>query len=359
MNLDAILTRPAATWSVDNLATLLDAPADAEAELAAAADALTTRRHGDVVTYVVNRNLNFSNQCTIRCHFCAYWRTPKHPEAFRLTPAEAVARVSETPWVTEVCIQGAIDLELPFRFYKGLLRAIKQWKPSVHLHAFSPQEIYSLAQREKEPVEKILGQLRDAGLDSMPGTAAEILVDSVRLINSPRRLSVGQWTHVIETAHRMGIRTSATMMFGHVERTMDRAHHFVKLRRIQEKTRGFTEFVPMPFMSQNTALRRAGYVDGSPVASTTLERILAVSRLYFDDIIPNIQVSWVKAGPAQAARALRTGANDLGGTLYEENITRLAGGQYGVLMTPEDFHAIAQMAGRRAVERRTLYELVA
>lgn len=355
----AILNTPPASWTAGDLEALLTAPAERHADICRRADELTRKRHGDQVTYVVNRNINFSNSCSVRCHFCAFHRTSK-PEVIRLSVDDILARAQETPWVTELCIQGGIDEEYELTFYEDLVRALKQWKPSIHLHAFSPQEIISLAGREELGIPEVLGRLKTAGLDSIPGTASEILVDEVRKLVSPRRLSTDDWTYVVETAHTLGIRSSATMMYGHVESPLHRAKHLMKIRHLQEKTKGFTEFVPMPFMSDNTALERARLVpQGSRVPKETVERVIAVSRLYLDDVIPNIQTSWVKTSIFTAADTLRTGANDLGGTLYEENITRLAGGSAGEQMAPEDFRRAAELVGLKAVERDTLYRLKA
>lgn len=353
--IDAVLARAAASWSRADLERLLTAPPEAGAEIAAAADALTQRRHGNQVTYVVNRNVNFTNHCTVRCFFCAFYRSENSPDAFRLTVEDVVARVASTPHVSELCIQGGIDHAFGLGYYEDLLKALKRWKPSIHLHAFSPQEIWSLSERERLSVGDVLGRLRGAGLDSMPGTAAEILVARVRDQVAPRRVRADDWAFIVETAHRMGLRTSATMMFGHLESPAERAEHMARIRRLQEHTGGFTEFVPMPFLSQDTALGRAKLVLHE-AELPELARVTAVSRLYFDDVIGNIQASWVKAGQDGAVALLQAGANDLGGTLYEESISRLAGGTAGEYMAPEDFHRLAASAGRTAVERTTLYE---
>lgn len=356
--IDTLLTRPVLSWSRADLEFLLTAPAAAGPAITAAADALARRRHGDRVTYVVNRNVNFTNHCSVRCFFCAFHRSDSSPDAFRRNVDDIVARVASTPEVTELCIQGGIDHAFGISYYEDLLRALKHWKPSIHLHAFSPQEIWSLTERERLTVGQVLERLRGAGLDSMPGTAAEILVARVRDQVSPRRVRAEDWAFIVETAHGMGLRTSATMMFGHLESAAERAEHMLRIRRLQEKTGGFTEFVPMPFLAQDTALGRAKLVlhaTGLP----ELERVTAVSRLFFDDVIGNIQASWVKAGLRGAVALLQAGANDLGGTLYEESISRLAGGTAGEYLAPEDFHRLAGLAGRKAVERTTLYEPVA
>lgn len=355
--IDPILARKPMSWSRADLEVLLAAPPEAGAELNAAADALARRRHGDEVTYVVNRNVNFTNHCSVRCFFCAFYRSESSPEAFRLSVEEVVERVASTPEVTELCIQGGIDDKIGLSYYEALLAALKRWKPSIHLHAFSPQEIWSLTEHEHLSVEQVLERLQRAGLDSMPGTAAEILVAKVRDQVAPRRIRADDWEHVVTAAHRAGLRTSATMMFGHLETAGDRAEHMTRIRRIQEATGGFTEFVPMPFLKEDTALGRAGLVLRQ-TELPELERVTAVSRLYFDDVIGNVQASWVKAGQAGAVALLQAGANDLGGTLYEESISRLAGGTAGEYMAPDDFHRLARLAGRRAVERTTVYDRI-
>lgn len=354
---DALLARPAVSWSRADLELLLTAPTEAGPGIAAAADSLARRRHGDQVTYVVNRNVNFTNHCSVRCFFCAFHRPEHSPDAFRLSVGDVVERVASTPEVTELCIQGGIDDAFGLSYYEDLLAALKRWKPSIHLHAFSPQEIWSLSEREAVPVDQVLERLRGAGLDSMPGTAAEILVPRVRDRVSPRRVRADDWAFIVETAHGKGLRTSATMMFGHLESPAERAEHMQRIRRLQELTGGFTEFVPMPFLAQDTALGRAKLVLHA-TELPELARVTAVSRLFFDDVIGNIQASWVKAGHAGAVALLQAGANDLGGTLYEESISRLAGGSAGEYMAPEDFHRLAGLAGRKAVERTTLYERV-
>jgi CofH subfamily radical SAM domain protein len=254
-------------------------------------------------------------------------------------------------------MQGGIDVALGLPYYAKMVESIKAWRPGLHLHAFSPQEIHSLAERENKSVAQVLSKLLEAGLDSMPGTAAEILDDRVRKAISPRRLTVAQWEQVVTAAHTLGIPTSATMMFGHLESNANRAAHLMRIRRLQEKTSGFTEFVPMPFMPCNTALQRARLLPDSQPATAENAHIIAVSRLVLDDVLPNIQVSWVKNGLQEAAAALRAGANDLGGTLYEENITRLAGGTHGTHATPLEFRRVARSVGLRARERTTLYDV--
>lgn len=351
----ALLTRDPARWSAADLAALLTAPAAFRPALEAAADDRARARHGREVTYVVNRNVNLTNHCSVRCGFCAFYRMPRSPEAYRKSPEQAVADVAATtPHVTEICLQSGIDDAYRLDDWVRLVRLFKAWRPGVHLHAFSPQEIWSLSLLEGVEVEAVLDRLREAGLDSMPGTAAEVLVPAVRRRVAPRRLPVEAWERVVEAAHRRGLRTSATMMFGHLESPADRAAHLVRIRRLQERTGGFTEFVPMPFLPANTALQRAGRVASqAPLDDVAL--VTAVSRLYLDDVIANVQASWVKAGQVGAARLLQAGANDLGGTLYEESISRSAGGTAGEMMTPEDFSRVARMAGRVAVERTTGY----
>jgi FO synthase len=334
--------------------TLLDAPEEFDDRIAAAADALARMRCGDAVTYVVNRNINFTNKCNIRCHFCAFHRPDSSPEQFTLSVGDCVAALLETPSVTEVCIQGGIHDNLGLDYYEEMVRQLKAVRPDVHIHAFSPQEIQALAMRENIDEWGILTRLKQAGLDSMPGTAAEILVPHVRKAVSPRRLTVGEWTHIVVTAHQLGIRTSATAMVGHVESSEDFADHLLQIRDIQTQTGGFTEFVPMPFMPAETALKRADKVKEA-MTFRRYRRIVAVSRLALDPLILNIQVSWPKVGLHSASSLLRAGANDLGGTLYQESITRAAGGAHGEYQSPEAFRSAAKEAGLWAVQRTTLY----
>ncbi len=353
---EKLLTRSPGELSEADLETLLSAGPSLHDAIGEVGGALARKRHGRRVSYIVNRNLNFTNICEVRCHFCAFYRTPAQGGTFVVSPLSAVHRLVDTPEISEVCIQGGINPDLSLAYYVLLIELIKSWRKDVHVHAFSPQEVWSLAEREERPLQEVLEVLKGAGLDSMPGTASEILVDEVRRKVAPRRLTSAQWEQVVKTAHRLGIRTSACMMFGHVESMRDRARHLGVIRRIQEETGGFTEFVPMPFMPGGTALQRMGWVrDETSVAD--VERMVAVSRLSLDDVIPNIQTSWPKLGLEAAAATLHMGANDIGGTLYEESITRSAGGTHGEYHSPDELRAAILGAGLEPVERDTIYQV--
>jgi FO synthase len=319
------------------------------------ADALNQEINGDVVSYVVNRNANFTNVCNVGCAFCGFQRKRADADAYTRTPEEVVERVASTPHVSEVCMQGGIHPDLPFSYYLELVRALKAWKPSVHLHAFSPMEIHSLHEKTGWSYEKILSELRDAGLNTIPGTAAEILDDDVRARISSRKLNSGQWIEIIRTAHRVGLRSTATVMFGHVETWDHLRAHFETLRRIQDETGGFTELVPLMFIPHENPLGHDIRPDPVAVAQKA-ERLYPLARLYFGRLLPNLQTSWVKLGDRVAVESLHWGCNDFGGTLYEESITRSSGGQHGEARTPDQIEALIRSAGKIPRERTTLYQ---
>lgn len=341
---------------------LVNAGGAAPQELAAAARELNHRLHGDVVTYVVNRNANFTNVCTTNCTFCGFYRPPGHPEAYTRSADTVVQRILQTPWVTEVCLQGGIHPDLKLTDYCDLLRAIRAALPRVHLHAFSPMEIHSLQLKTGLSYERILGDLIEAGLGSTPGTAAEILDDHVRDRLSPHKLKASEWVEIITTAHRLGLRSTATVMFGHRETWADLFRHFDLLRRLQRQTGGFTEFIPLAFVPFQNRL-------GSQLAAETgrtkdqiaregqdkIQALYPLARLFFGAEIPNLQTSWVKLGPVAAAQMLNCGCNDFGGTLYEESITRESGGPYGECMTPAEIQSAIQSVGKIPRQRTTLY----
>ncbi|MCS7139096.1 MAG: 5-amino-6-(D-ribitylamino)uracil--L-tyrosine 4-hydroxyphenyl transferase CofH [Candidatus Nezhaarchaeota archaeon] len=327
--------------------------------LAIVADYVRERCVGDVVTFVVNRNINFTNECSIRCLFCAYSRPVGSHDAYTLPVNEVVSRAYEARkrGATEVCIQGAINPSIPVDYYFEVLRGIKSKVPEVHIHAFSPQEVHYIAAKLEISYEEALKMLRDAGLDSMPGTAAEILDDEVRKIIAPRKILTKQWIEIITKAHGLGIPTTATMMYGHVDENRHRAKHLKIIRDIQKETHGFTEFVLLPFVHYKTRLYREGL---SRPGSTWIEdlKVHAVSRLFFAGYIKNIQASWVKLGPKMAQMMLNVGANDLGGTLMEENISREAGAIYGTQMEVTEFVRLIKGVGRRPAQRTTTYEII-
>lgn len=332
-------------------------------ELAAvfgAADAFRRHLCGETVTYVVNRNINYTNICTYRCRFCAFSKG-RTSEALRgapydLTLAEVVRRAEEA-WArgaTEVCLQGGIHPAYTGETYLGLCRALKAALPGLHIHAFSPLEISQGAETLGVPVGAFLARLRDAGLGSLPGTAAEILDDAVRAVLCPDKLDTASWFAVMRAAHGLGLRTTATIMFGHVDRYEHWARHLLRLRALQLETGGFTEFVPLPFVAAEAPIYRKGQARCGPTARETV-LMHAVARLVFRALIPNIQTSWVKLGADGTALCLRAGANDLGGTLMNESITRAAGAAHGQEMPPERMEALISGLDRVPTQRTTLY----
>jgi len=331
----------------DAVIGLLEAPGGAALGICQSADALRQRLVGDVVTYVANRNINFTNVCTGSCLFCGYRRE----DGYTLSLDEVRAKV-QTPGITEVCVQGGINPSLDASYYFSLLETIKDERPDIHIHAFSPEEVTHLASLMGTSVRQTLVELRRAGLGSMPGTAAEMLTDRVRALICPTKLSAASWEAVITTAHTLGIRTTATIMYGHVETQEERADHLLALRRIQERTGGFTEFIPLTYMPGNELGRRYGLA-----GATGCDDLLmyAVSRLAFGEAIPNIQASWVKLGRKMAQVSLFCGANDMGGTLYEERISRASGATHGESRSARDLEEMILSVGRTPRQRTTLY----
>ncbi len=328
---------------------------EVDADLRPAADTLRRELVGDVVTYVVNRNINFTNVCTGSCGFCAFRRQAGSREAYLFTVDQVLekARAASRAGATELCIQGGLHPELGLEYYAGLLRALKLAFPDLHLHAFSPMEVLRLSLESGKGLEYVLNFLRDCGLDSMPGTAAEILDDEVRRLLCPDKLSSQQWREVVTGAHRLGIRTTATMMFGHIETWQHRVNHLELLLRIQQETGGFTELVLLPFTPGRTPLARRYRLGPAPLEEVL--KVTAYSRLFLGSDLPNIQNSWVKIGVEGAIRSLSCGANDFGGTLMEENISRSAGADHGQYLTPEAIQEAIRLAGRTPQQRDTLY----
>ncbi|GBC81463.1 FO synthase [bacterium HR10] len=326
--------------------------------LVAVADQVRRETVGDIVTYVVNRNINFTNICFVGCSFCAFSRTPKERDAYALT-LEQVAEKAAEAWqrgATEVCVQGGLPPEMDGFFYRDILRAIKARVPEIHIHAFSPMEIVYGVERTGMPLRDYLLMLKENGLGTLPGTAAEILDDAVRWRISRQKLTVAQWIEVITTAHELGIRSTSTMMYGHVETPEHWVRHLLLLRDIQKRTGGFTEFVPLGFVPWNTALYKSGKARPGPTPEEHL-KVHALARLLLRGWIENIQVSWVKLGRALSQHCLQAGANDYGGTLMEENISRLAGATAGQYLAPEEFHARIRELGRIPAERTTTYQI--
>ena len=322
----------------------------------AVADELRRRRCGDEVTYVVNRNINFTNVCVKRCGFCAFSRDFRTEEGYVLPVKEIASRAAEAQRLgaTEVCIQAGLLPDMEPDLYERICVAVKAAAPGIHLHAFSPEEVLYGAQRSGVGVGEFVGRLKEAGVDTMPGTSAEILDGGVRERISPGRIGVADWTEVVRTAHRAGIKTTSTMMYGHVETAGQRARHIEYIRSVQEETGGFTEFVPLGFVHNEAPMRGMPGARPGPSAEQTL-LTHAVSRIMLDGSIGNIQASWVKEGRAMAQLLLCWGANDLGGTLINESISTSAGSGHGQLMRPSEMARMAEAAGRRAVQRDTLY----
>lgn len=324
--------------------------------LAATADLLRERLAGDRVTYVVNRNINFTNVCFVGCKFCAFAHGPRHPEANTYSP-EQVAEKAVEAWqlgATEVCIQGGLPHGLPPFYYRDILRAIKAVLPEMHIHAFSPMEITYGLQLTGMKLRDYLTMLRDNGLDTMPGTAAEILHDDVRSLISKYKLNASSWEEIIRTAHQCGIPTTSTMMYGHIESPENWVDQLLLFRRIQSDTHGFTEFVPLGFVHHNTRLFLEGLSRPGPTPEEHV-RIHALSRVMLAGSINNIQVSWVKLSREMSQQCLQAGANDYGGTLMEENISRLAGSTSGQYLSPEQFDERIRELGRTPAQRNTTY----
>jgi FO synthase len=325
-----------------------------------AADALRQAVSGDVVRYVVNRNINYTNICYFRCRFCAFSKGKTHEE-LRGAPydlaLDEVVRRSQEAWdrgATEVCLQGGIHPDYTGATYLGICRAIKQALPDMHIHAFSPLEVTQGAATLGLSLRDFLSELKDAGLGTLPGTAAEILDDDVRAIICPDKINTDQWLNVVGTAHQLDLRTTSTIMYGHVERPVSWARHLLRLRDLQAETGGITEFVPLPFVHMEAPMYLRGQARKGP---TLREAVLmhAVARLALHPLITNIQTSWVKMGPDGAALCLNAGANDLGGTLMNESISRAAGTQHGQEFPPEAMEALINSIGRIPVQRDTLY----
>ncbi|MBW4704956.1 bifunctional FO biosynthesis protein CofGH [Micromonospora sp. RL09-050-HVF-A] len=340
----------------DAALALFGADGPALDELCRLADDVRRDTVGDDVTYVVNRNINFSNVCYVGCRFCAFAQRERDADAFRLS-VEQVADRAEQAWAAgagEVCLQGGIDPKLPVTGYADIVRAIKARVPGMHVHAFSPMEIVTAAAKAGVPVREWLSMLREAGLDTIPGTAAEILDDDVRWVLTKGKLPAAAWVEVVSTAHELGIRSSSTMMYGHVDHPGQWLAHFRVLAGVQDRTGGFTEFVALPFVHTNAPIYLAGIARPGPTWREN-RVVHAMSRLLLHGRIDNIQCSWVKLGDEGTVAMLQGGCNDLGGTLMEETISRMAGSGNGSARTEEQLRAIAAAAGRPARKRTTAY----
>jgi FO synthase len=327
-------------------------------EMRIAADELRAELAGDVATFVVNRNINFTNVCVVGCAFCGFGQGRRSPDAYEVGEADFASRIGEAVefGATELCMQGGIHPDLTLEEYGRWLRLAKETAPQLHLHAYSPMEIDHACERSgKEPGE-VFEYLLDCGLGSTPGTAAEVLDDGVRQRISPNKLPVARWIEIIEASHRAGLRSTSTVMFGHIEEPRELARHMKIVRSLQERTGGITEFVPLSFIPFNTLLGRTHGIEEITVQENL--KHTAAFRLALGRTITNLQASWVKMGLEGATEALRWGVNDLGGTLMEENISRMAGSQHGVKLEVDDLVAAARKAGRTPAQRTTLYEIV-
>src|SRR6266852_5340974 len=326
--------------------------------LVAVADQLRREPVGDTITYVVNRNINFTNVCFVGCSFCGFGRGPGAADAYSLSFDEVVRRAREA-WergATEVCVQGRLPRDLHGFFYRDLLRAIKRAIPEMHVHAFSPMEIDYCVTKTGMALRDYLRMMKDEGLGSIPGTAAEILDDRVRKELSPNKLPAGRWVEIITTAHELGIPTTSTMMYGHVEQPADWVRHILLLRALQKRTGGFTEFVPLGFIHENTRLYRHGGARPGAKREEHL-RVHALARVLLHGAIKNLQVSWVKLGFENSLACLQAGANDFSGTLMEENISKAAGATFGEYVSPQDFRRMTRSIGRVPAERTTTYKI--
>ena len=324
--------------------------------LLVAANELRRELVGNIVSYVVNRNINFTNICFVGCKFCAFSRGPREADAY-FHSLEDMGRKAKEAWdvgATEVCIQGGLPHGLPQFYYRDILRAVKNAAPDMHIHAFSPMEMVYGVELTGMPLRDYLTMLRDNGLDTLPGTAAEILDDEVRHVLSRNKLSTAQWQEVIRTAHLCGIPSTSTLMYGHMETPDHWVRQLLLLRQIQDETGGFTEFVPLGFVHQNTLLFQQGLARSGPTLAEHL-KIHALARVLLAGSIHNIQVSWVKLNRKLSQLYLHAGANDYGGTLMEENISREAGATAGQYTSPEDFQSLILEIGRIPAERNTTY----
>src|SRR6202047_4432413 len=350
--------RDGAALSFEQGLRLATAEGPALDALIALAHALRRETVGDVITYVVNRNINFTNICFVGCSFCGFARGPGAPDAYSHS-SEDVVRKAREAWelgATEVCIQGGLPRDLNGFFYRDLLRAIKRAIPAMHVHAFSPMEISYGVDKTGMPLRDYLQMMKDEGLGSIPGTAAEILDDRVRRELSPNKLPVARWVEIISTAHELGIPSTSTMMYGHVEEPADWVRHLLLLRGIQKRTGGFTEFVPLGFIHENTRLFKHGGARPGPRREEHL-RVHALARVLLHGAIKNIQVSWVQLGFRLALACFATGGNDFSGTLMEENISKAAGATFGEYVSPQDFRRMIRSIGRVPAERTTTYKI--
>ena len=326
------------------------------------ADMLRRTKVGDKVTYVINRNINFTNVCIKRCGFCAYSRDFRNDEGYFLPISEVVRRAEEASKLgaTEICIQAGLPPKMDGLLYVDICKAIKKKLPDIHIHAFSPEEVMYGCSRSGLSVKEYLSMLKEAGLGSLPGTAAEILDQDLRDLISPGRISVADWNNVITTAHGLKIPTTSTIMYGHVETTEHKAKHLELIRSIQKQTGGFTEFVPLSFVHKEAPMYNHNLVNGISPGPTGQDviKMHAVSRIMLNNFIDNIQVSWVKEGAKMSQLLLDAGVNDFGGTLINESISTSAGSEFGQLMKPKEIRSLITSAGRVPAQRNSVYGII-
>jgi len=364
-DLGAILERSLAGTppTVAEMVRMFEARGNEVDVIAHVADVLRERACGDQVTYVINRNINYTNQCYFRCGFCGFSRGPKSMNAretpYRMTLDEVVER-SQEAWdkgATEVCLVGGIHPDFTGDFYASVLESIKDALPEMHVHAFTPLEVWQGAHTLGVPVRDYLERLRASGLGSLPGTAAEILDDDVREHLCPDKIRTAEWADVMISAHEVGIRATSTIMFGHIDGPVSWANHYEVLREVQRRTGGFTEFVPLPFVHMASPI----YLQGRSRPGPTWDEVVlihAVARIAFDGLIPNIQASWVKLGLEGGSRLLYAGCNDMGGTLMNESISRASGASHGQEVTGDELEAIIRARGRVPARRNTVYDIL-
>jgi len=326
------------------------------------ADELRKRRVGNIVSYVVNRNINFTNVCIKQCGFCAFSRDFREEEGYFLPTEEIVRRAKEAHELgaTEVCIQAGLPPDMEGDLYEKICREIKKEIPEIHIHGFSPEEILYGATRSNITIEEFLKRMKEAGVDTLPGTSAEILDQKLRDKISPGRITVKQWEEVIKMAHKIGINTTSTMMFGHLETLEQRISHIVKLREIQKETSGFTEFVPLNFVHSEAPMYKHQLHEGIQQGGSGNDVLLthAIARIMFNNTIDNIQMSWVKEGQKMSQLLLMWGANDFGGTLINESISTSAGSEHGQLLRPKEIRRSVREIGRIPAERNTQYKML-
>lgn len=326
------------------------------------ADELRKRRVGNIVTYVVNRNINFTNVCIKQCGFCAFSRDFREEEGYFLPTEEIVRRAKEAYQLgaTEVCIQAGLPPDMEGSLYENICIAIKKEIPNIHIHGFSPEEVLYGASRSKTSISEYLKRLKDSGVNTLPGTAAEILDQKIRDKISPGRISVKDWIDIIKSAHKIGIKTTSTMMFGHVETLRDRVEHIAKIREIQKETKGFTEFVPLDFIHSEAPMFKHQLHEGIKQGGSGKDVLLthAIARIMLNNYIDNIQMSWVKEGQKMSQLLLMWGANDFGGTLINESISTSAGSEHGQLLRPKEIKRVVREIGRIPAERDTNYNIL-